>query len=670
MGEHVAVPLEMAFSQMAPVGPKHIPGYRGKRKDYSMFHRSHHCAPSFVRSTMVLVLAAMALLPAQAVHAAGNTALVPVPQSGAWWAQRHEEKLARVRQGDIDLLFVGDSITHGWEGYGKAVWEEYYGDRKAANIGYSGDLTQHVLWRFDHGELDGIAPKLAVVMIGTNNCMSNTAEEIAEGVDAVVRGLREKLPQTRVLLLAIFPRRDVPKEIQDKLVETNALIAASIDDDAVHYLDIAPWFLETDGAISKSIMPDLLHPNENGYQLWAEAIEPKVAELLGEDAPKGWESMFFGEGLNGWKGLVENPEKRAKMSPEELAAAQVEADKVMREHWKVQDGMFVFDGHGSHLCMARDTEDFDMLVDWKIEAGGDSGIYLRGSPQVQIWDTAQWPQGSGGLYNNKKHPSDPLVRADNPVGEWNHFRIRMIGEEVTVYLNDKLVVDRTPLENYWNRDIPIYPSGQIELQSHGSTLWFKNLYLREIPRGEGWAPLFNGKNLDGWKQIGSESWKAEDGVLYTVGGEGGWLSTEKEYGDVELELEFRVPPGGNSGVFFRAPREGNPAYGGFEVQIIDDYTDAYGELKPWQYTGSVYAVAAPSRRVTLPANTWQKMRVRLQGSRVKVAVNGFPVVDVDLATAKSQHGDHPGMRRERGYIGLQNHGSRLDFRNIRLRELK
>jgi len=631
--------------------------------------KDHPVTLHLCQAALVLALLLTVFLPAAMVQAQENTALAPVPRPDQWWTQRHAGKLAVVQQGGIDLLFIGDSITHGWEGGGKAVWEKYYGDRNAANIGFSGDQTQHVLWRFNEGEIDGIAPKLAVLMIGTNNCGVNTAEEIAEGVGAIVSALRAKLPDTKVLLLAIFPRQDVPKEIQDKLVKTNALIAEAVKDEAVHYLDIAPWFLEPDGTLPKSVMPDLLHPNERGYQLWAEAIEPKVAELMGEARPKGWFPMFNGTDLTGWKGLVKDPEARAKMSPEELAAAQAEADEVMRAHWKVQDNMLVFDGHGSHLCMARDTEDFEMLVDWKIEAGGDSGIYLRGAPQVQIWDPAQWPQGSGGLYNNQKNPADPLVCADNPIGEWNSFRIRMIGDIVTVYLNDKLVVDRTVMENYWNREIPMYPSGQLELQSHGSTLWFKNLYLREIPRGEGWVDLFNGKDLTGWEQIGSKSWKVEDGVLYTVGGEGGWLSTDKEYGDVEVELEYRVPEGGNSGVFFRAPREGNPAFDGFEVQVIDDYTDVYGALEPWQMTGSVYAVAAPSRQVTLPAGTWQKMRIRCEGPHVNVALNGIPVVDVDLSTATS-HYDHPGLKRTHGYIGLQNHGSRLDYRNIRLRELK
>lgn len=195
--------------------------------------------------------------------------------------------------------------------------------------------------------------------------------------------------------------------------------------------------------------------------------------------PEGFVALFNGQDLTGWKGLVADPPKRAAMSKEELVAAQEKADASMREHWRVEGGVLTFDGKGENLCTAKDYEDFELLVDWKIEPGGDSGIYLRGSPQVQIWAK---PDGSGGLYNNKKHPSKPLIVADRPVGEWNTFRIIMAGEHVTVYLNGVLVVDDVPLENYWEPDKPIYPRGAIELQNHGGPLWFRNIYLRELPR--------------------------------------------------------------------------------------------------------------------------------------------------------------------------------------------
>ena len=196
--------------------------------------------------------------------------------------------------------------------------------------------------------------------------------------------------------------------------------------------------------------------------------------------PDGFTALFNGRDLTGWKGLVGNPKVRAEMTSEELAQAQKKADEEMRAHWNVVDGALVFDGKGNSLCTAKDYADFEMYVDWKIKAKGDSGIYLRGSPQVQIWDPAGNPEGSGGLFNNQIHPSKPLKCADNPIGQWNTFRIKMVGEKVSIWLNGELVVDDVVLENYWERDKPIYPRGQIELQNHGNTLYFKNVYLREI----------------------------------------------------------------------------------------------------------------------------------------------------------------------------------------------
>ena len=214
-----------------------------------------------------------------------------------------------------------------------------------------------------------------------------------------------------------------------------------------------------------------------------------IARAADNTPPGGFSALFNGKDLTGWKGLLkgplDNPIKRAEASAEDLAKAQAEADEDMRQHWSVQDGALVFDGKGRSLATAKDYGDFELWVDWKIEPAGDSGIYLRGTPQVQIWDPASKLAGgigSGGLYNNQKHPSKPLTVADKPVREWNTFKITMVGDKVTVKLNDVLVVDNVVLENFWDRDKPIFCSGQIELQNHGNILYFKNIYLREIPR--------------------------------------------------------------------------------------------------------------------------------------------------------------------------------------------
>ncbi len=206
-------------------------------------------------------------------------------------------------------------------------------------------------------------------------------------------------------------------------------------------------------------------------------VERRAAELL---AAAGFVPLFNGEDLLGWRGLVEDPVKRSKMTTAELAAAGRAADEDARAHWKADDGVLSFDGLGHSLCTAKDCGNFELFVDWKIRPDGDSGIYLRGSPQVQIWDPARWPEGSGGLYNNKLGPAKPLAPADNPVGSWNTFHIVMRGERVTVYLNDTIVVDDTVLENYWERDKPIYPTGAIELQAHTTPLEFKDIFIKEL----------------------------------------------------------------------------------------------------------------------------------------------------------------------------------------------
>jgi lysophospholipase L1-like esterase len=216
-----------------------------------------------------------------------NTAIVPVPRDSQWVA-RHEVFVREARKGGIDVLFLGDSITDGWRNQGLNVWNKYYVSRHAANFGISGDRTQHVLWRMDHGELDGVKPKVVVLMIGTNNTgkekdtgkIRNNVPETIAGVQAVVQELRAKLPDSKILLLAIFPRGtlDDPQRAQVALI--NTVIAKLDDGKMVKYLDIGPKFLEADGTLPREIMPDLLHPNERGYQIWAAAMEPALEGML------------------------------------------------------------------------------------------------------------------------------------------------------------------------------------------------------------------------------------------------------------------------------------------------------------------------------------------------------------------------------------------------------
>jgi hypothetical protein len=199
--------------------------------------------------------------------------------------------------------------------------------------------------------------------------------------------------------------------------------------------------------------------------------------------PKGFTALFNGKDLTNWQGLVPI-NKKAKMSKEEYADAVKKANEKFLPHWKVENGILTYDGKGNNLQTVKDYGNFELYVDWKIEPSGDSGIYLRGNPQVQIWDIKGKNNkkgiGSGGLYNNQKNPSNPLLVADNPAGQWNTFHITMIGDKVTVKLNGKVVVDKTSLENYWERGKPLPTRGPIELQHHGDHLWFKNIYVKEL----------------------------------------------------------------------------------------------------------------------------------------------------------------------------------------------
>jgi lysophospholipase L1-like esterase len=228
----------------------------------------------------------VALVAATAVRA--NTAVDPVPRDGGW-LKRHESFVQIAQAGQVDLLFLGDSITDFWRSRGKAVWDKYYGGLHAANFGISGDRTQHVLWRMDHGELDGIHPKVVVLMIGTNNTgierdrpvARNTPAEAIAGVTAVVAELRAKLPDSQILLLGIFPRADKVGPKPGDIRDINAAIAKLDDGRFVHFLDIGPKFLAPDGTFLPGVMgPDFLHPAAPGYEIWAKSIQEPLAQLL------------------------------------------------------------------------------------------------------------------------------------------------------------------------------------------------------------------------------------------------------------------------------------------------------------------------------------------------------------------------------------------------------
>lgn len=284
-----------------------------------------------------------ALIGAAAGTLVPNTATVPTAREGGphkRFLQLNERVAAAA--GEVDLVFLGDSITQGWEGRGKAVWEEFYGSRRALNLGIGGDRTQHLLWRIANGNLEGISPKLVVVMIGTNNSGDdrNTATEMVEGITGVVNALRAKLPETRILLLGIFPRGEQFNAQRGKILQVNQVIRKLADGERVHFLDIGHAFLRPDGSISKRIMPDFLHLSERGYRIWANRIERRVSEILGEADPAagadptGAPPAPPAEPVSGtWRWTIEGPEGRP-----------VEADLELRLADGVISGEFRMDG--------------------------------------------------------------------------------------------------------------------------------------------------------------------------------------------------------------------------------------------------------------------------------------------------------------------------------------
>ena len=433
---------------------------------------------------------------------------------------------------------------------------------------------------------------------------------------------------------------------------------------------------------------ELLSGSESSYL--REAIEKHLNEL---PKGRGYASLFNGKDLTGWKGLVADPIKRSAMDAKTLAEAQVKADEVMRSGWSVQNGELFFNGHGDNIATVQQYGDFEMLVDWKLAKegkDGDAGIYLRGTPQVQIWDTSRVnvgaQVGSGGLYNNQKYESKPLKVADNPLGEWNTFRIRMVGDRVTVYLNGELVTDSVVLENYWDRNRPIFPREQIELQAHGTHVFYRDIFIRELPRKEvytlsesekqeGFEMLFDGTNLDSWMNNTDAYSISEEGTLAVVPikGSGGNLYTKEEYADFIYRFEFRLTPGANNGIGIRAPLGKDAAYAGMEIQVLDDGAEIYKNIEAYQHHGSVYGVIPAKQGYLRPVGEWNEEEIYVKGNHVRVTLNGTVIVDGDIAEASKNgtldHKEHPGLKRTTGHIGFLGHGSEVHFRNIRVKRL-
>lgn len=405
--------------------------------------------------------------------------------------------------------------------------------------------------------------------------------------------------------------------------------------------------------------------------------------------PKGFVALFNGKDISGWQGLAGkggNPLSRMKMSPQQLATAQAAADQQAREHWQAKDGVLVFDGKGKSLCTKKKYGNFEMYVDWKIHEKGDSGIYVRGAPQIQIWDPKHAKGvGSGGLYNNKQNPSKPLVVADNPIGEWNTFFIRMVGERVTVKLNGKLVTDNVILENYWDRKQPIFAREQIELQNHGNTLYFRNIYIRELPDVETAATrsdqnffaLYDGSSLSSWN-FEKGGWTIdEDGNLARQPGKrGNYIWSKESFDDFTLDLDFKMSKGCNSGVFVRTANPKSPVQTGIEIQILD----SHGRSGLGAHAcGAIYDLVAPTTDAARAAGKWNHMTVTAKGSKLSVVLNSKLVAQMDL-DRWAEAGKNPDGTKNKfktalkdfkrsGFIGFQDHGKPVWLRNVRVKRL-
>ncbi|QDT35300.1 3-keto-disaccharide hydrolase [Thalassoglobus polymorphus] len=419
------------------------------------------------------------------------------------------------------------------------------------------------------------------------------------------------------------------------------------------------------------------------------------------EAPEGYRSLFNGKDLTGWHGMPHfNPDQLAAMSEEDRAAKMKEWNQSISEHWKVEDGAIVNDGHGAYLTTDDSFRDYELLIDYKTVPTADSGIYLKNTPQVQIWDHTHEPafkhgsdKGSGALWNNSAGAPGkfPTKVMDKPFGEWNQFKIRQIGARTTVWLNGEKVVDNAIMENYWDKErkVPLRASGQIQLQTHGGEIQWRNIAIKEFTpkeavkilaeeRAEGFESIFNGKDLKGWSGP-TENYEVVDGSIRCKEGKGGTLHTDKKYADFVASVQFKVPPGGNNGLAIRYPGKGNPAFDGMtELQVLDSEHPKYAKLDPRQYHGSAYGMAPAFRGYLYEPGEWNYQEVTVVGPEITVELNGNIILKTDLSKItdymhknKDPKVDtHPGKNLKEGYFGFAGHNDAVQFREVMIKELK
>jgi hypothetical protein len=377
----------------------------------------------------------------------------------------------------------------------------------------------------------------------------------------------------------------------------------------------------------------------------------------------------------------------AEESREKMRQASRESTAV---HWRVENGEIVNDGQGPFLTSEREFSDFELRLEYRTVAGADSGVYLKATPQVQIWDTTEaggkWnlgaDKGSGGLWNNSMGADgkEPLVHADRPFAQWNQLRVIQVGARTTVYLNDKLVVDQAIMENYWDRNRPLVAKGPIQLQTHGGEIRWRNIEVRELNADEAnailakrqadlFSPIFNGDNFDGWAGP-LDNYQIVDGALICKPGKGGTIFTEQRFDDFQVRFLFKLPSKGNNGLAIRYPGDGDTAYVGMcELQVLaQDYP---GKLDDRQRHGSAYGMVAAEQGFLRPIGQWNFQEVMVRGSTIVVELNGSVILNCDLAEVKEFLDDrpHPGLERRTGHFGFAGHNDPVQFRDVAIRSL-
>lgn len=482
--------------------------------------------------------------------------------------------------------------------------------------------------------------------------------------------------------------------------------------------------------------PSKLETLSFAFAFVASSLVTSLATMAESSAlPPGFTALFNGKDLSGWYGWsTRDPSELWAMSAEEQATYKKESieggllDKKgqpisdhLNAHWRVENGELVNDGKGLYLTSDKDYGDFELSLEYKALPKGDSGVYLRGVPQIQIWDPTEddpkglgRAKGSGGLWNNKSLlGKDPLMKMDKPFGEWNQMKVTMIGERVTVIFNGEKVVDNAVLENYFANQKsgyvafkkedakpkegeptklpngfmkdPVFPKGPIQLQTHGSEIRWRNVYVREIGSDEankalasrdsdGYAELVNGRDLSNW-QGAVDNYEMLNGAIVCKKGKGGDLLTQDEYENFSLRFEFQLPPAGNNGIAIRTPLGGHSANDGLELQVID--SDGYnashpkGQLKPYQYHGSIYHCVGAKHGYLRGVGEWNFQEVEVRGQAIKITLNGTKILDVDIDKLDRSQIEYipKGLDRRKGHIGFAGHNDPVAYRSFKVKRL-